>query len=72
MEKSDVEKKERWRGRKCLYRESREKKREKTKTKQIKKGKSKYARWGPEIPGRSTLTPGIYLDLKRHTLYLIV
>lgn len=28
-------------------------------------GKAKCTRQGPEIPGHSTLTPGIYLDLKR-------
>jgi len=28
-------------------------------------GKAKCTRQEPEIPGRSTLTPGIYLDLKR-------
>lgn len=33
--------------------------------KDMEGGKAKCTRQGPEIPGHSTLTPGIYLDLKR-------
>ena len=42
-----------------VYRKEKGEKQKKKKKK--KKGKKNYARWGPENPGRSTKTPGIYL-----------